>query len=189
MDHASHGRLRGCGSSYQGERIDGRHGTHHALERCAVPGTGQAAGEISGLDMLERTVNAVHTGVSCALDQPVAFFLDSRRVVAPGGRSALQVWQGLEWQPSTSRFHLCFRWWCDPYIRLFEKRSLEEGLSAVSNCHSQSQSLSQDQQHTQRGRLWCRTVKVLLSRQLLLIPSGRKSRFGCVVVVFVHPAY
>ena len=67
--------------------------------------------------------------------------------------------------------------------------SLEEGLSAVSNCHGQSQSLSQDQQHTQRDGLRCRTVKVLLSCQLLLTPAGRKSRFGCVVVVFVHPAY
>ena len=50
MDHASHGRLRDSGSSDQGERVDGRHGTHHALERCAGLGARQAAGQVSGLD-------------------------------------------------------------------------------------------------------------------------------------------
>ena len=50
MDHASHGRLRDSGSSDQGERVDGRHGTHHTLERCASLGAKQAAGEVSVLD-------------------------------------------------------------------------------------------------------------------------------------------
>ena len=32
------------------ERVDGRHGTHHALERCASLETRQAASEVFGLD-------------------------------------------------------------------------------------------------------------------------------------------
>ena len=39
---------------------------------------------------------AAYTGVSCALDQPIALFLDFSCVMAPGSKSALQAWQGLE---------------------------------------------------------------------------------------------
>ena len=45
------------------------------------------------------------------------------------------------------------------------------------------------QQSTQRSRLQCRTVEVLLLRQLLLLASGSESRFGRAVVVFVHPTH
>ena len=63
MDHPSHGRLRDSGPADQGERADGRHGKHHALERCAGLGAGQAACEVSGLD-------AGKNGGRIPVDQP-----------------------------------------------------------------------------------------------------------------------
>ena len=53
---------------------------------------------------------AVYTGISRALDQSIALFLESRCVVAPGGGPAFQTLQGLEQLPSPSRFHFRFRW-------------------------------------------------------------------------------
>ena len=63
MDHSSHGRSRDSGPADQGERADGRHGKHHALERCAGLGAGQAACEVSGLD-------AGKNGGRIPVDQP-----------------------------------------------------------------------------------------------------------------------
>ena len=131
---------------------------------------------------------AVHTGISCTLDQSEELLLDFRRVVTPGGRSALQTQHGLEQTPSSSKSRLSFRG-CNPHIVLLEKGSLEKGSSTVPNRHSQSQSLRHDQQQAQRGGLWCRTAKVLLPGQLLLIPSSSESRLGRVIVVFIHPTY
>ena len=57
MDHASHGRLCDCGSSWQGEQIDRRHGTHHALQRdVQFLEPGKPPVKFLGW-MLERTIN------------------------------------------------------------------------------------------------------------------------------------
>ena len=95
---------------------------------------------------------AVHTGISCTLDQSEELLLDFRRVVTPGGRSTLQTQRGLEQTPSSSKSRLSFRG-CNPHIVLLEKGSLEKGSSTVPNRHSQSQSLRHDQQQAQRGCL------------------------------------
>ena len=45
-----HGGLRCFWFSCKSEQIDRKHEAHHSFEKCAIPGTRQAAGEISGLD-------------------------------------------------------------------------------------------------------------------------------------------
>ena len=52
-----------------------------------------------------------------------------------------------------------------------------------------TQRLCHHLQCAQRSRLRCRTVEILLPRQLLLVASGSGSRFGRAVVVSVHPRH
>ena len=111
---------------------------------------------------------------------------EGKAALAPSkeGEEDSTTWQGLEQPPSSSGLHLCF--W--PIHQTSREEELGGRLERSLHL-PRSVPEPEPRPATHAAWPWSRTVEVLLSCQLLLIPSGRESRFGCVVVVFVHPAY